>query len=178
MSKIGKRPIPVPKEIKVSLTEGSLQIEGPKGKQSFILPPGIKATLKENNLLLTRNGDEKQTKSFHGLARAQIFNIIKGLKEGFSKELEIVGVGFRAQVSGKTLVLNLGFSHPVNFPIPEGIVIETPKPTQIVIKGIDKQKVGETAAEIRSVFKPEPYKGKGIRYVGEFVRKKAGKAVA
>lgn len=178
MSKIGKRPILIPKEIKVSLADGAVLIEGPKGKQSFILPAGIKAVIKENNLMLIRDSDEKQNKAFHGMARSQLSSIIKGLKDGFSKDLEIVGVGYRAQVSGKNLVLYLGFSHPVNFAIPEGISIETPKPNQIVVKGTDKQKVGETASEIRAIFEPEPYKGKGIRYVKEYVRKKAGKAVA
>ncbi|MCM8794003.1 MAG: 50S ribosomal protein L6 [Candidatus Omnitrophica bacterium] len=178
MSKLGKRPILIPREIKITLNEGNVFIEGPKGKRSYSLPPGIKAILKEDKLLLTRTSDEKQNKAWHGLARSQIANIIKGLIEGFAKELEIVGIGYRAQVSGKSLVLYLGFSHPVNFPIPEGITIETPKPTQIIVRGIDKQKVGEVSAEIRAICKPEPYKGKGIRYVGEYVRKKAGKAVA
>ncbi|MCM8783511.1 MAG: 50S ribosomal protein L6 [Candidatus Omnitrophica bacterium] len=178
MSKLGKRPILIPNDIKVSLKEGAVEIEGSKGKKSYILPPGIKAVLKESKLFITRLGDDKEYRAFHGLARAELANIIKGIREGFIKELEIVGVGYRAQVAGKNLVLNLGFSHPVNFPIPEGIVVETPKPTQIIIKGIDKQKVGEVAAEIRAVLKPEPYKGKGIRYAGEYVRKKAGKAVA
>ncbi len=178
MSKIGKRSIAVPKEIKVGISGSSVSVEGSKGKTVFSLPPGISAALKEDNLFITRDSDEKQTKAFHGLARAQLNNMIKGMKEGFSRELEIIGVGYRAQVSGKNLVLTLGFSHPVNFPVPEGISIETPKPTQIVVKGSDKQRVGETAAEIRKLRKPEPYKGKGIRYVGEYVRRKAGKAVA
>lgn len=178
MSKIGKRPVLVPKEIKVNISGNSVSLEGPKGKAIFSLPSGISAILKEDSIFVTRGSDEKQTKAFHGFARAQLNNMIKGLKDGFSKELEIIGVGYRAQVSGKILVLTLGFSHPVNFPVPEGISIETPKPNQIVVKGSDKQKVGETAAEIRKVLKPEPYKGKGIRYVGEYVRKKAGKAVA
>jgi large subunit ribosomal protein L6 len=177
MSKIGKRPIPVPKEVKVNISDKAVLVEGPKGKVNFSLPAGIKVSLKESRLLLQRASDEKQNKAFHGLARAQLYNIIRGVKEGFSKEMEIVGVGYRAQVSGKNLVLNLGFSHPVNFYIPGGIVIETPKPTQIVVKGIDRQKVGEISAQIRRILKPEPYKGKGIRYVGEYVRKKAGKAV-
>jgi len=178
MSKLGKRPILIPKDIKITLNENNVSIEGPKGKRDYTLPQGIKANLKEDKLILTRISDEKQIKAFHGLARAQIANIIKGLREGFSKELEIVGVGYRGEVKGKNLVLYLGFSHPVNFPIPEGISIEVPKPNLIIVKGVDKEKVGEVAAEIRAIYKPEPYKGKGIRYVGEYVRKKAGKAVA
>ncbi|MCM8765878.1 MAG: 50S ribosomal protein L6 [Candidatus Omnitrophica bacterium] len=178
MSKLGKRPISIPQDIKILLNQNEVIVEGPKGKRNYFLPAGIKAVLKEDKLFLTRASEEKQIKAWHGLARSEIVNIIKGLREGFSKELEIVGIGYRAQVSGKNLVLYLGFSHPVNFPIPEGITIETPKPTQIIVKGIDKQKVGEVSAEIRAIFKPEPYKGKGIRYVGEYVRKKAGKAVA
>lgn len=178
MSKLGKRPVLIPKNVKITINGNELFIEGPKGKKNYTLPPGIKANLKGDKIVITRDSDEKQTKAFHGLARALIANIIKGLTEGFSKELEVVGIGYRAQVMGKKLVLNLGFSHPVNFPIPEDIVIETPKPNQIIVRGVDKQKVGEVAAEIRAIYKPEPYKGKGIRYVGEYVRKKAGKAVA
>jgi len=177
MSKIGKKPILIPNEIKLTQGDGSLSIEGPKGKRNYILPSCIKAIFKKDSLVLVRRWDDKEAKAFQGMARAQINNIMEGLKDGFSKELEIIGVGYRAQVIGKNLVLHLRFSHPVNFAIPEGIVIETPKPTQIIVKGIDKQKVGQTAARIRSIFKPEPYKGKGIRYVGEYVRRKAGKAV-
>ncbi|MGE4357408.1 MAG: 50S ribosomal protein L6 [Candidatus Omnitrophota bacterium] len=178
MSKLGKRPILIPKDIKVNLEEGKVTVEGPKGRREYLLPAGIKIVDKGDKLVVVRLSEDKQCRALHGLVRSDLANIIKGVKEGFSKVLEIVGIGYRAQVTGKNLVLNLGFSHPVNFPIPEGINIEVPKPTQIIVKGIDKQKVGEIAAEIRAIFKPEPYKGKGIRYVGEYVRKKAGKAVA
>ncbi|MCX5715346.1 MAG: 50S ribosomal protein L6, partial [Candidatus Omnitrophica bacterium] len=122
--------------------------------------------------------DVKQDLAYHGLARSMINNMVKGVTEGYIKKLEVHGVGFKAQIQGKSLVLNLGFTHAINFPIPEGLVIEAPKPTDIIVKGIDKQKVGQAAANIREFFKPEPYKGKGIRYSGEYVRKKAGKAVA
>lgn len=178
MSRIGKRPIQIPKGVKVQKKDNAVYVEGPKGKLDYSLPVGIDVVIKDNLLSVSRSSDTKQQKSLHGLTRALINNMIKGVTEGFIKQLEIIGVGFKAQVSGKKLVLNLGFSHPVEHPIPERITIETPKPTQIIVKGIDKQEVGETAAEIRDYYKPEPYKGKGIRYVGEYVRKKAGKTVA
>lgn len=153
-------------------------VEGPKGKLEYDMPSGFKADLKDGSLMIRRPSDVKKDQALHGLARSMINNMIKGVSEGYQKNLEIQGVGFRAQLQGKALVLQLGFTHPINFQIPEGLVIETPKPTEIVIKGIDKQKVGQAAANIRGFFIPEPYKGKGIRYAGEYVRKKAGKAVA
>ena len=137
-----------------------------------------KVEVKDKQIEVSRPTDSKWHKSLHGLTRNIIFNMIKGVNEGFSKELEIRGTGFRAQVSGKALNLQLGFSHPINFAIAEGITVEAPKPTQIIVKGIDKEKVGEVAAQIRSFYKPEPYKGKGIRYKDEYVRHKVGKAVA
>lgn len=177
MSRIGKKPIQVPNNVKVGIDGNTIFVEGPKGKLVFEMHPDMKAEVKEGQFIVSRNSDDKSAMSLHGLTRTLINNMIIGVTSGFQKELEIIGVGFRAQVSGKKLVIQLGFSHPVEFHIPEGIVIETPKPTQIVIKGIDKQKVGEVAAEIRAIYPPEPYKGKGIRYVGEYVRKKVGKAV-
>lgn len=178
MSRIGKKPIQVPNNVKVGIDGNTIFVEGPKGKLVFEMHPDMKAEVKEGQFIVSRNSDDKSAMSLHGLTRTLINNMIIGVTSGFQKELEMIGVGFRAQVSGKKLVIQLGFSHPVEFHIPEGIVIETPKPTQIVIKGIDKQKVGEVAAEIRAFYPPEPYKGKGIRYVGEYVRKKVGKAVA
>lgn len=178
MSRIGKKPIQIPKNVKVGINGNTISIEGPKGKLTFETHPDMKAEAKEEQLIVSRNSDDKSAMSLHGLTRTLINNMIIGVTSGFQKELEIIGVGFRAQVSGKKLVMQLGFSHPVEFHIPEGIVIETPKPTQIVVKGTDKQKVGEIAAEIRAFYPPEPYKGKGIRYAGEYVRKKVGKAVA
>ncbi|MDP3786713.1 MAG: 50S ribosomal protein L6 [Candidatus Omnitrophota bacterium] len=177
MSRVGKKPILIPKNVKVSVTGNTVLVEGPKGKLTFDAHPNMTVEAKEDQVIVSRRSDEKSDKALHGLTRTLINNMVVGTTAGYQKELEIQGVGFRAQVSGKKIVLQLGFSHPVDFHIPEGIVIEAPKPTQIIIKGIDKQKVGETAAEIRAIFPPEPYKGKGIRYLGEYVRRKVGKAV-
>jgi large subunit ribosomal protein L6 len=178
MSRIGKKPIIIPKDVKVENKDGLILIEGPKGKLSRQLSDRMKLEIKDNLLFVQRVADTKLDRSLHGLTRALIANMIKGVTEGYLKQLEIIGVGFRAQIQGNNLNMQLGFSHPVNFPIPEGINIETPKQTQIVVKGIDKEKVGEVAAEIRAVYPPEPYKGKGIRYAGEYVKKKVGKAQA
>ncbi|MFH0732071.1 MAG: 50S ribosomal protein L6 [Candidatus Omnitrophota bacterium] len=178
MSRIGKRPVDIPSGVKVQKQGSVISVEGPKGKLNCPLPKGIDVEVKDNKITVTRSADNKQQRSLHGLIRALLANMIKGVTEGYSKQLEIVGVGFKAQAAGKKLVLNLGFSHPIEYDIPDGITIETPKPIQILIKGIDKQAVGEVAAEIRDFYKPEPYKGKGIRYSGEYVKKKAGKTVA
>lgn len=178
MSRIGKKPIDIPSGVKVDITNTAIKVESAKGKLNFEFPYGVKVESKDNQVIVTRISDVKSYRMRHGLVRAIIQNMVTGLTEGFSKELEINGVGFKAQITGKDLVLNLGFSHPVEFKVPEGITIEVPKPTQITIKGIDKQLVGQVAAEIRDFYKPEPYKGKGIRYAGEYVRKKAGKTVA
>ena len=178
MSRIGKSPIDIPQGVKVKIESGSIYVEGSKGKLDLCLPGGVNVETEDNKILVKRLSDQKQDMANHGLTRALIYNMVVGVTEGFSKELEIIGVGFKAQVSDKKLTMNLGFSHPVEYDIPDGITIEAPKPTQLVVKGIDKQQVGEVAAEIRDFYKPEPYKGKGIRYVGEYVRKKAGKTVA
>jgi large subunit ribosomal protein L6 len=178
MSRIGKQPISVPKEVKVKIDDKSITLEGPKGKLLLNIPYGIKAEHVESNIIIKRISDTKDHRMKHGLIRSLANNMVKGVTAGFSKELEIQGVGFKAQLNAKKLVLNLGFSHPVEFDIPDGINIQVPKPTQVVISGIDKQLVGEVAAKVRAFYKPEPYKGKGIRYVGEYVRKKAGKTVA
>jgi len=177
MSRIGKKPIAIPKGVKVSVEKDKVAVEGPKGKLSLNLHPRISVEVKEENVFVKRASDEKIDRALHGTTRALIANLIKGVTEGYSKELEIQGVGYKAVIQGKSLVLNLGFTHAVNYPIPEGITIETPKPTQVVIKGTDKAKVGEVAAQIRKIRKPEPYKGKGIRYLGEYVRRKVGKKV-
>ena len=177
MSRIGKKPITIPNGVKVEVKDSTVFIEGPKGNLSRSLSNRISLEIKENQILVKRQTDTKLDKSLHGLNRALISNMIKGVTEGYSKELEIIGVGFKASVQGNNLNMQLGFSHPVNFPIPDGIRIETPKPTQIVVRGIDKEKVGEVSCEIRVIYPPEPYKGKGIRFVGEYVKKKVGKAV-
>ena len=178
MSRIGKKPIAVPAGVKVSLAGSVMTIEGKLGKLSYAISPRFKAEVKDNAITVSRPSDAKQDKATHGLIRSLLNNMVIGVTEGYKKDLEITGVGFKAQVQGKVLNIHLSYTHPINYNIPEGITIETPKPTLINIKGIDKAKVGEAAAEIRDYYRPEPYKGKGIKYVGEHVRRKAGKAVA
>ncbi|MDD5691859.1 MAG: 50S ribosomal protein L6 [Candidatus Omnitrophica bacterium] len=178
MSRIGNKPVAVPKDVKIEVKDGEVFVEGPKGKLSRRLSDRVSVEVKEGILLVKRAADTKLDKSMHGLFRALIVNMIKGVTDGYTKELEIIGVGFKAAISGNKLNLALGFSHPVNVTIPEGIKIETPKPTQLVIKGIDKELIGKISTEIRAIYPPEPYKGKGIRFVGEHVKKKVGKAQA
>jgi large subunit ribosomal protein L6 len=178
MSRIGKKPLAIPAGVKVEVKDGTVFVEGPKGKLDRKLSLRISVEIKDNQVFVKRAGDIKSDKALHGLFRALINNMLKGVTEGYKKELEIIGVGFKAAVQGNTLNMQLGFSHPVNFPVPEGIKIETPKPTQITITGIDKEKVGEIAHEIRAICPPEPYKGKGIRFLGEYIKKKVGKAQA
>lgn len=178
MSRIGKKPVTIPKDVKLEVREGQVFIEGPKGKLNQTVSGRINLEVKDNQLLVKRSANTKLDRSLHGLYRALVVNMIKGVTEGYVKELEIIGTGFKAQAQEKILNLQLGFSHPVNFPIPEGIKIETPKPIQIVVRGIDKEKVGRIASEIRAISPPEPYKGKGIRYAGEYIKKKVGKAQA
>ena len=177
MSRIGKNPVIIPDKVKAKLEGATLTIEGPKGKLQHRIPFGIKVEVKDKDVVVGRSSDSKVQKSLHGVTRTLIFNMVKGTVDGYSKELEINGVGFRAQVQGNNLNLQVGFSHPVNFSIPEGIKVATPKPTRITIEGIDKALVGEVAAKIRKIYPPEPYKGKGIKYIDEFVRRKQGKAV-
>ena len=178
MSRVGKQPIKISAGVKVIIDKNQVNVQGPKGKLDFSIPYGVTAEVKDDLLIVTRISDIKEHRMKHGLVRALINNMVVGVTEGFTKELEIQGVGFKAQLNDKKLVLNLGFSHPIEYAIPDGITIEVPKPTHIILKSIDKQQVGQVAAEIRLFYKPEPYKGKGIRYVGEYVRKKAGKTVA
>lgn len=178
MSRVGKNPISVPSGTKVEISGNHISIEGPQGRLSRDIHPRIRAELKDNQIWVRRQSDSRMDRSLHGLFRSLIANMITGVTRGYTKELQIQGVGFRAQLKGKELILSLGFSHPVEFAIPEGVEIELPKPTQIIVKGPDKKAVGEISARIRAVFKPEPYKGKGIRYAGEYVHRKAGKAVA
>jgi len=178
MSRVGKKPIDIPSGVKIQIKGSSITVEGPKGKLEYALPQGLSASLKENKLAVENPSSAKEKLSLHGLARSIIANFVKGVTDGYTKELEIRGVGFKSEVRGNILQINLGFSHVVQYPIPEGVTVKTVKPTHLVVTGIDKVKVGEVAAEIRDYFKPEPYKGKGIRYVGEYVRHKAGKTVA
>lgn len=178
MSLIGKKPIQIPDKVKIKIESGKIFVEGAKGKLDWTLPSGIEIDLSGSSIIVKRLREDKVAFAMHGLARACINNMVKGVSEGYVKTLDIVGVGYRAQTEGKSLTLNLGFSHPIIYAIPDGIAIKTPpKPAHIIIEGIDKAKVGQAAAEIRAFFEPEPYKGRGIRYLGEFVRKKAGKAV-
>ena len=178
MSRIGKKPIAIPDKTKIKVESGKIFVEGPKGELEWILPEGVEAKVDNLQVVIKRLREDKIAYSMHGLARSHIRNMVVGVSEGYVKELEIHGVGYRAQAQPKNLNLQLGFSHPVIYPIPEGISVKTPKPNRIIIEGIDRAKVGEVAAKIRDFLKPEPYKGKGIRYKGEYVRKKAGKAVA
>jgi large subunit ribosomal protein L6 len=178
MSRVGGKAIAVPKDVKVQIAEQSLTIQGPKGELSTPVPPGISFALAAGELLCKRSNDERQQRAFHGLARALAMNAIRGVTEGFQKELDIVGVGYKAQLEGKKVVFALGFSHPVEYPIPDGIKIAIDKQTRVTVSGIDRQQVGQVAAEIKSLRKPDPYKQKGIRYVGEVLKKKAGKAGA
>ncbi len=178
MSRIGKKLVIVPKEVKIEVKDGVVYVEGPKGKLSRKLSDRINLEIKPGELLVKRVADTKLDRSMHGLFRALIVNMIKGVTEGYVKELEIIGVGFKAAVAGDKLNMALGFSHPVNFSIPAGIKIETPKPTQVIIRGIDKELLGKVASEIHAIYPPEPYKGKGIRFLGEVVKKKIGKAQA
>jgi large subunit ribosomal protein L6 len=178
MSRVGRKIIEVPKGVKVEVSTTSLQIQGPKGKLQTPVPPGISFVLKDSELACQRSNDERQQRAFHGMARALAQNAIKGVTEGFSKDLDIVGVGYKAAVEGNKVVFALGYSHPVVFPIPEGIKVAVDKQTRLTISGIDRQRVGQVAAEIRNLRKPDPYKQKGIRYVGEILKKKAGKAGA
>lgn len=177
MSRIGKKPVDLPGGVKAVLSNNVLTVEGAKGKMTLNIPPKFKLEIKDNKVTVIRPSDEKQDKATHGLIRSLINNMAVGVSAGYVKELEISGVGFKAAVQGKVLNLQLSYTHPINFNIPDGITVETPKATNIIIKGIDKTKVGEVAAEIRDFYRPEPYKGKGIKYVGEHVRRKAGKAV-
>jgi large subunit ribosomal protein L6 len=178
MSRVGRKVIVVPSGVKVSVGETSLEVQGPKGKLTTPVPPGIKFTLAGAELSCQRSNDERQQRAFHGLARALAQNALTGVTQGFTKELDIVGVGYKALVEGNKVVFALGFSHPVVYPIPEGIKIAVDKQTHVVVSGIDRQRVGQVAAEIRRLRKPDPYKQKGIRYVGEVLKKKAGKAAA
>ena len=177
MSRIGIIPVSVPKNVKVALSSSSVQIEGPKGKLGLSFPNGIKIEQKEDKIFVNRLGNLKQDRANHGTIRALLVNMIAGVSEGHKRDLEIQGVGFKAQVQGSKLILNLGFSHPVEFQIPKEVKVLAPKPTEISIEGVDKSLVGQVAAQIRSLKPPEPYKGKGIRYAGEIVKRKQGKSV-
>src|SRR3954471_23675320 len=177
MSRIGKSPIPVPSGVDITLDGRVVRVKGPQGSLEREIPGEITVRQEDSTLLVERPNDERHNRALHGLTRSLVNNLVVGVSAGFTKELEIVGVGYRAQAKGpKALELALGFSHPVNVEAPEGITFEVPAPTRIIVKGIDKELVGQVAANIRKLRKPEPYKGKGVRYAGERVLRKAGKA--
>ena len=178
MSRIGRKPIPTVKGVKIEQKDGTIKITGPKGELKANIPSSITLKITENEILVSRSSDEKKEKALHGTWRALINNMIKGVSEGFLRKLEIVGVGYKAEVKGKKIQLALGYSHPILFEPPQGIKIEIPIPTNILISGIDKQLVGQVAAKLRSFRPPEPYKGKGVKYEGEYIRRKAGKTAA
>ncbi|MCG3196292.1 MAG: 50S ribosomal protein L6 [Candidatus Omnitrophica bacterium] len=175
MSRIGKLPIKLPKGVDVKIEPGSIEVKGPKGSLSRVVPASVSVRAEDGALHVSRANDERQNRALHGLMRALIANMVKGVSEGFRKNLEIIGVGYRAAVEGKTLRLDLGYSHPIHYPFPAGIDIKVEKNTLVSIEGIDNELVGQTAAEIRRFRKPEPYKGKGVRYAGEIIRLKVGK---
>jgi large subunit ribosomal protein L6 len=178
MSRVGKRPIPIPSGVDVVVNGDVVSVKGPKGELSKKFRPEVNVKVTDGQVTVARMANDKQSLALHGTTRAIVANLVKGVSQGFSKALEIVGTGYRAQLSGKSLVLQVGYSHPVNYVPPPGVEIAVESPTRVVVKGIDKEMVGKAAAEIREIRRPEPYKGKGIRYEGEHVRRKAGKAGA
>lgn len=175
MSRIGRMPVSIAKGVEVKQNNGTLNVKGPKGELSLTVHPEMSVVIDESAIRVERPSDHKDHRALHGLTRSLINNMVTGVSEGFSKTLEIIGVGYRADAKGKGVTLNLGFSHPIEYVPAEGVNLECPNQTTIVVSGPDKQKVGQTAAEIRAFRPPEPYKGKGIRYQGEYVRRKAGK---
>ena len=178
MSRIGKKPIPVPAGVTVTVDGNVVRVKGPKGELTRSVRPEISVKVDDGVVTLERASEGKQHRAYHGLTRALLANMVQGVTGGYRKSLDIIGVGYRAEKKGENLVLTVGYSHQVVYPQPPGITITTPSPISVVVEGIDKEKVGQVAAEIRSVRPPEPYKGKGIRYTGEQVRRKAGKAGA
>jgi large subunit ribosomal protein L6 len=176
MSRIGRLPIAIPNGVTVTVTpDNVVTVKGPKGQLTKSMHPAINIAVESNSVIVTRNNDQKENRALHGLTRSLINNMVVGVTEGYSKTLELIGVGYRAQLQGKKLVMNLGFSHPVEIEAVEGVTFETPAATKVVVKGIDKELVGNVAADIRSWRKPEPYKGKGIKYDNEVIRRKEGK---
>jgi large subunit ribosomal protein L6 len=175
VSRIGKKPIPIPQGVKIQVENGLVRAEGPKGKLSQPVPTGLSAKVDNGRLVIAREGDARTVRALHGLTRSLVANMVSGVKDGFERKLEIVGIGYRAQMQGKAIQLALGYSHPVIFPLPETVTAEIDKQTAITLRCPDKALLGQTAARLRELRKPDPYKGKGIRYAGEVVRKKVGK---
>jgi len=177
MSRIGKMPISIPKGVEIKLAEGLLTVKGPKGELGRVLHPGVHVEIDSDSIVLSMSDGTRESRAIHGLFRVLIANMVTGVTKGFEKVLEIVGVGYRAELKGRTAIFNLGYSHPVNFELPDGIDAKVEK-TKVILSGIDKELLGMTAAKIRGFRKPEPYKGKGIKYAYEVIRKKAGKTGA
>ncbi|WP_118133789.1 50S ribosomal protein L6 [Oceanicella sp. SM1341] len=175
MSRIGKKPVPIPGGVSASVSGQTIEVKGPKGVRTFRATDDVDIKVEDSTVVVAPRGTSKRARQQWGMSRTQVENLVTGVTQGFKKELEIQGVGYRAQVQGKVLKLALGYSHDVDFPIPDGITITCAKPTEIAIEGIDQQEVGEVAAKIRDWRRPEPYKGKGIRYKGEFIFRKDGK---
>lgn len=175
MSRIGRKPISIPQGVKVTLEGQTVQVNGPKGSLSHDVPPVLTVSLQDAQLLVLRTSDNRPVRALHGLTRALLANMVHGVTEGFERKLEIVGIGYRAQLQGKNLQLALGYSYPVAFPLPEGIQAEVEKQTLITLRGIDKALLGQTAAKLRDLRKPDPYKGKGVKYADEVIRRKVGK---
>jgi large subunit ribosomal protein L6 len=175
MSRIGKRAVPVPSGVTANVEGQTVKMKGPKGTLQIVLPDDVLAKMESGGIKIDPRNETKRARSMWGTSRTLVANLVTGVTKGFERKLEINGVGYRAAVQGKTLQLSLGYSHEVNYPIPEGIAIATPKPTEVLITGIDRQKVGQVAAEIRAFRGPEPYKGKGVRYAGEYIFRKEGK---
>jgi large subunit ribosomal protein L6 len=176
MSRIGKKPVPVPAGVDISITGQTVAVKGPRGSLERTFTDRVDLTLEDGTVLVARKDDARESRALHGLSRALLANMVIGVAEGFRRELSIVGVGYRAALKGSGIELQLGFSHPVQVTAPEGISFEVPEPTRVIVSGIDKEQVGQVAADIRKLRPPEPYKGKGVRYLNEQVRRKAGKA--
>ena len=175
MSRIGKKPIPLPPGVTVALQDDTVLVEGPKGKLSQAVPRGLSVRMDRNVVTIDRQSDHRSVRALHGLVRSLIANMVHGVKDGFERKLEIVGIGYRAQLQGKNLQLALGYSHPVIFPLPEGVQAEVDRQVSITLRGADKALLGQTAAKLRALRKPDPYQGKGIKYADEYIRRKVGK---
>jgi large subunit ribosomal protein L6 len=178
MSRIGKQPVGIPSGVTVNVEASSVTVKGPRGSLALSVPPSCKVAVEDGKIVVTRDSDLKPVRALHGTTRAHLANMVKGVSVGWARELEIIGVGYKAEAKGKSVTLTLGYSHPIEFPVPEGITVETPEPTKVRISGIDRQRVGQVAAEIRALRRPEPYKGKGIKYSDETIVRKAGKSAA
>lgn len=175
MSRIGKKPVAIPAGVTAQVSGQTVKVKGPKGELAFTVPDDVTVTMDGNQVAVAMRHETRRARAMWGMSRTRVANLVTGVTQGFEKKLEITGVGYKAAAQGKVLNLALGFSHDVNYPVPEGITVATPKPTEIVVSGIDKQKVGQVAAEIRDYRGPEPYKGKGVKYAGEFIFRKEGK---